>query len=317
MRFRNIIACLLAGAAIAGRPVQAADNRGTQIHNLRNPVWSARHDLRDPSVLKVSDGYYIFYSRPPGKNEVPRRDWTVACAFTKDFVHFERAHDVSPPCHASPGDVILWHGRYLLPYQSYPAIPTRLVVSESADLKTWSAPAPFLTEAVDLPWNDARRVIDPTFVIDKDTLHCFFVGTTTKPSKANLLGHAVTRDASLRQWTILTRDTPLIGRSARAPDGVENVMVFRNRGQWTMIYSEGLAAQHLALATSADLLSWKLEGPLSLPKQGWMSRKQGAPFVWRDGAEWRMMLMGENNTGRTTFGLLFSDDGQKWTPLPE
>ena len=51
---------------------------------------------------------------------------------------------------------------------------------------------------------------------------------------------------------------------------------------WTMIYSEGLADQHLAIASSPDLIEWKLEGPIEIPRQKWMSRKFGAPFIWRE-----------------------------------
>jgi sucrose-6-phosphate hydrolase SacC (GH32 family) len=304
-------------ATVRAQPGAAAPAGRADLARLRNPVWTSRDNLRDPSVLKTAEGYQIFYSRLSGTNWGSPENWAVACACTKDFVHYEHDRDVSPKGYASPGDVVQWHGRHLLPYQSYPAKPTRLCMSESADLNSWSAPIPFLTEAAELPWNDARRVIDPTLVVDGETLHCFFVGTTMRPAKANLLGHAITRDPKLARWEILTKDAPLLGRSERAPDGVENVMVFKTGDQWTMIYSEGLAAQHLAWATSQDLLTWKFAGPLDIPRQTWMARKFGAPFVWRDGDQWRMILMGENTAGRTAFGLLTSPDGHTWQILPE
>ena len=153
--------------------------------------------------------------------------------FTKDFVHFERNCDLSGEGHASPGDVVFWHGRYVLPYQSYPTAPTQLCFSESPDLQEWSAPKMFLTEARSLRWNTRQRVIDPTLVLEGDTLHCFFIGSADvtdavgKSLRANLLGHAVTRDPEMEHWEILTPAAPLLGVSASAPDGVENVMVFR------------------------------------------------------------------------------------------
>ena len=84
-----------------------------------------------------------------------------------------------------------------------------------------------------------------------------------------------------------------------------------------MIYSEGLVNQHLARAVSADLRSWQPQGPLELPRQKWMARKYGAPFVWREDGQWVMILMGEDTAGKTTFGLLTSPDGAQWTLLPE
>ena len=76
------------------------------------------------------------------------------------------------------------------------------------------------------------------------------------------MGHAITRDPKLEKWEILTPDAPLIGFSESAPDGVENTMIIRTGDRWTMIYSEGLADQHLAIATSPDLIEWKLEARL-------------------------------------------------------
>jgi sucrose-6-phosphate hydrolase SacC (GH32 family) len=292
---------------------------------LRNPVWVSKDNLRDPSVLKTTAGYHLFYSRladGPGGWASPN-NWSIACIFTRDFMTFERNRDVSAKGFASPGDVILWHGRYVLPYQSYPARPVQLYFSESKDLGDWSPGRTFLAEAARLPWNGQQRVIDPSFVIDGDTLHCFFVGSAVhkdasgKSVRANLMGHAVTRDPQLQQWEILTRDRPLFGPSERAPDGVENTMIFRTGVDWTMIYSEGLARQHLALAASSDLRDWKLLGPLPIPRQKWNSRKCGAPFVWRDGSRWLMILMGTNENDRTTFGLATSPDGRQWTLLPE
>lgn len=311
------VALLATVSAEPAPPAAALD-----VSALRNPVWVSSDNLRDPSVLKVKDGYQLFYSRLAGGQGgwADPRNWTIGAAFTKDFEHFEGLHDVSPPGCASPGDVVFWHGRWVLPYQFYPARPVKLCFSESKDLSQWSAPKAFLEEALELPWNEQKRVIDPTFVVDGDTLHCFFVGSKGNvggKGHANLMGHAITRDPGLSKWEILTPDAPLIGISERAPDGVENTMIVKTGDHWTMIYSEGLANQHLALASSRDLLKWTLDGPIELPRQQWMKTKFGAPFVWRDGTGWLMILMGQNANSRTTFGLLTSPDARQWKLLPE
>lgn len=317
-RFRALLIVAVIFCATMG--VRAGDFRG-----LHNPVWISADNLRDPSVLKTEDGYHLFYSRlsaTQGGWGNPT-NWHIAEVVTKDFVTFTNGHDVSPAGCASPGDVVKWHGRWLLPYQTYPATPTQLVFSESPDLKSWSASKPFLAEARFLPWNKLKRVIDPTLVLDGDVLHCYFIGSANvtnaagKVLRANPLGHAITRDPKLERWEILTTNAPLLGVSDRAPDGVENIMIFRTDDHWTMIFSEGLANQHLALATSTDLVSWEQHGPIEIPRQKWMARKYGAPFVWRDGDQWLMILMGESSAGRTTFGLLTSLDGTKWVLLPE
>jgi len=292
---------------------------------LRNPVWTTRDNLRDPSVYKAADGYHLYYSRYAADLNWGRASaWSVREVVTRDFVHFDKDHAVTPDGYASPGDVVFWGDRFVLPYQHYPSPPKQLYFSESRDHASWSAPQPFLAEALALPWNTEHRAIDPTFVIDGDTLHCFFVGSAQvpdpaggKPIRANLLGHAITRDPALKDWTILTMDHPLIGTSERAPDGVENIAVFRTGTDWTMIYSEGLAHQHIALATSPDLMKWTPQGRIELPMQNWMQARYGAPFVWPDGKGWLMVLMGEDANKKTTFGLLSSSDGRKWNLLPE
>jgi hypothetical protein len=305
----------------AGR-MSPSPQRPSGMMALRNPVWTSKDNLRDPSVLPTKDGYRLFYSRYTGEDASSPNSWSVAEATTRDFSVFENDRDVSPKGHASPGDVIEWHGRHILPYQTYPARPTRLCFSESQDLRNWSPPKIMLEEAAALPWNDFRRVIDPTLVVDGDTLHCYFVGSgKTKDAegreiRANLLGHAITRDPKLEKWEILTRDKPLIGISPQAPDGVENIMIFRTGDHWTMIYSEGLAETTPRPCHVQGLISWKLEGPIDIPVQSWMARKHGAPFVWREKDRFWMILMGENAAGRTTFGLLHSTDGKTWQLLP-
>ena len=292
---------------------------------LRNPVWTSKDNLRDPSVLKTRQGYHLFYSRFSGQTAGwgDPGNWHIAEVFTKDFLTFTNDRDISPGGCASPGDVVWWQGRWVLPYQTYPGKPTQLVFAESTNLVDWSAPRPFLTGALTLPWNRLRRVIDPSFVVDGETLHCWFVGSAYHTNangdqfKVNLMGHAITRDPKLEKWEITTPTAPLIGISPNAPDGVENTMVFRTEDHWTMIYSEGLVAQHLARASSPDLVNWKLEAPVKIPRQKWMTHKYGAPFVWRDGDRWLMILMGAVAEDRTSFGLLSSTDGEHWSLLPE
>jgi sucrose-6-phosphate hydrolase SacC (GH32 family) len=276
-------------------------------------------------VLKTNSGYVLFYSRfnyDLGPWNAPDA-WTIGCVQTKDFAHFDNDRDISPASCASPGDCVMWGGRYVLPYQRYPRKPVELCFSESDNLRRWSSPKPFLEAALQLPWNKEHRVIDPTFIVVGNTLHCFFVGSAMikdaagKPVHTNLLGHAITTDPSLDKWQILTPDQPLIGPSPRAPDGVENIAVFKTGNLWTMVYSEGLVHQHIARATSPDLMTWTETGPIELPVQKWMARRYGAPYVWADGDGWVMILMGENAAGRTTFGLLTSHDGVQWSLLPE
>ena len=289
------------------------------LKKLSNPIWKRSDNLRDPSVWKSADGYHLFYSRYSNNDWTKPENWSIAHVITKDFVTFEEDRDISAKGFASPGDVIRWKGKYILPYQSYPEVPTMLCYSTSDDLENWSKPVFFLEEAVHLPWNQANRVIDPTFVTEGERLHCFFVGTDRVhyASATNLVGHAYTDDPELKEWTITTVDSPLIGTCEDGPDGAENVTVFRNNNEWVMIYSEGLKSQHLAYITSKDLIYWGNKGKITIPEQSWMSTRYGAPYVWKEDEYWVMILMGEDGNSHTTFGLLTSKDGIIWEALSE
>jgi len=127
----------------------------------------------------------------------------------------------------------------------------------------------------------------------------------------------VTQDPTLESWEILTPDKPLLGRSERAPDGCENVTVYRVGDEWVLLYSEGLLHQHLAYATSADLVRWSFKGVIDLPAQRWMAKRYGAPAVWQEDNHWFMVLMGIGEDDRATLGMLTSNDAIHWNPLPE
>lgn len=287
--------------------------------NLTNPVWDRCDNLRDPAVYKAEDGtYHIFYSRYSNKDWSKPENWAIGHVTTRDFIIYENDKDISPKGFASPGDLIYLNGKYILPYQSYPEVPTMLCYSVSEDLKQWSDPIFFLEEAVELPWNKARRVIDPCFVVDGTRLHCFFVGTDRESQAypVNLVGHAYTDDMTLKNWTITSLDKPLIGIGERNADGAENVTVYRVKDKWGMIFSEGLVKQHLAYAESDDLVHWDIKNKIEIEGQSWMTVRYGAPYVWTEEDGYKMILMGENDEGHTTFGLLTSDDGLNWVQCP-
>jgi len=289
------------------------------LSSLRNPVWRRSDNLRDPSVFKNKDGYILFYSRFSNNDWSKTENWSVASVLTHDFQEFVHDRDITPKGYASPGDLVYWGGRYILPLQSYPLKHSTLCYIESADLVHWSSPKIFLADVLDLDWNREKRAIDPTFVISADTLHCYFVGSDDASCKmhTNLIGHATTKDQNLEHWNIISKDAPLIGVSDSSPDGAENVAILKNEHEWIMIYSEGLVDQHLAFGKSRDLFNWTFEGRIGVSPQRWMDRKFGAPFVWKEENQWLMILMGHGNDDRTTLGLLTSTDGIRWNLLEE
>jgi sucrose-6-phosphate hydrolase SacC (GH32 family) len=80
-----------------------------------------------------------------------------------------------------------------------------------------------------------------------------------------------------------------------------------------MLFSEGMANQHLASAESNDLIHWKPLGTVEIADQPWFAFRHGAPFVWEEYGLFYMILMGEENADhRSSFGFLSSRDGIHW-----
>lgn len=292
---------------------------------ITNPIFKRSDNLRDPAVLPVEGGYMLYYTRYSNKEWCCAENWSVAAVFTPDFKTFENDRDITPKNFASPGDPVWWHDRLIMPYQSYPEMPQSLwySVCEKGDGRDWSDPIPVLDEVIDLPWNGKKRAIDISFAVDGDTLHAWFVGNAApgdpNPKRqGNLLGHAMTKDPELKDWTITSVDNPLIENYDRAPDGVENVVVYRAGGQWVMMLSEGIAEQHIAYAVSDDLLTWDIKDVVPVPKQDWLAYRHGAPYVWQEDDHYYMVLMGEESPdNRSSLGLLHSSDGFNWEIIPE
>jgi len=305
--------------------------------SLFNPVFSLPGRVRDPAVRLNEAGeaelFFTYFRGNPAAmfTSAGAKDYYVSRVVTRDWQTFSEPSDITPPGFASPDAPIRWDNATIIAFQAYPdkslgGKSSGLFFSRRDDgSEIWSEPRPFLREALTLPWNTGGRAIDPTLVLDSDgRLHCFFVGSTKRQRgdrrRANLLGQAVSTDPDLQRWEVLSREAPLIGTSSRAPDGVENVAVFRRRSDAVMIYSEGLKSQHLAHAVSKDdLISWQRRGALSVGEARWTAGRYGAPFVWAEGDCWWMALMGEaeTQTHQSAIGLLHSSDGVHWQLLPE
>ncbi len=288
---------------------------------LTNPIIELSDNLRDPAVVKVGDTWHLYYTRYSNADWYRKENWSVARITTRDWIKFEDDRDITPKGYASPGDVVFWHDRWILPYESYPIHPSGLFFSQSSDLLTWSEPEQFLAEAWKLSWNTFARAIDPTLVVLGEYLYCFF--TASLPGmgdrkRANGIGLARTTDPNLCEWEIISRDKPFLGPSSAYPDGVENLAIVPGKSSgWTMYYSAGLKNQRIAQMESEDLVVWNNPRPVVLEEQWWCSKVQGAPGLFVDGDQTYMIIMGADDTNRTRFGLARQTGSDKWVFLPE
>jgi hypothetical protein len=316
------------------------------LDGLENPVISRSDNLRDPAVTQVGDEWHIYFSRVSNSDWNALENWAVARLRTKDWRSFYDDRDLTPKGYGSPGDIVWWHGRWILPYQSYPVQPSALYFSESGDRVSWSEPRPFLSEALSVRWNSYGRAIDPTIVVHDEQAYCFFTGSLNVDGRrANVVGLAVTEDPDLQEWEILSKDAPLIQPSERYPDGAENLTIYPAEAEaaspedamkddaviddamiheadpdaganrrWIMIYSAGLKKQRLAGMWSADLRNWHDPAPIELEPQWWCERRIGAPCTFTVEGELAMLVMGTEEVAgrRTRLGIARRSAAGQW-----
>lgn len=195
-------------------------------NGVRNPVFSLPQGrVRDPAVVALKDSsstsvsYELYFTNYRGNPAAmfsgsSAKFYTVRVVRTSDWQVFSEPSDVTPPGFASPDAPVTWRNSTILAFQAYPDKSlggkySGLYFSRrsprAANGRGWSRPKPFLQDALRLPWNSAKRAIDPTLIVDShDQLHCFFVGSAWIGSeddrrRANLLGHAVTDDPELKR----------------------------------------------------------------------------------------------------------------------
>jgi sucrose-6-phosphate hydrolase SacC (GH32 family) len=293
---------------------------GMNWNKLKNPILEGSDNLRDPAVLKVGDTWHLYYTRYSNADWYRAENWSVARVMTKDWIRFDDDRDITPKGYASPGDIVFWQGRWILPFESYPIHPSGLCFAQSSDLTSWSEPVQFLSEALQLPWNTYARAIDPTLVVHGDYLYCYFTASLPglgNRKRANGIGLARTKDPNLQGWEMLSKDQPLLGPSPDYPDGVENLAILKSKTSgWSMYYSAGLKNQRIARMDSEDLVGWHKPRPIVLEDQWWCTKVQGAPGFFTHDNHMHMIIMGADDSNRTRFGLARQTGPETWKFLP-
>lgn len=158
--------------------------------------------------------------------------------------------------YGSPGNVIRDGGDWLLCLQTYPRPngepygndSSRLWTMRSNDLEGWGAPDLLRVKGPDVPAEKMGRMIDPYLLADKDTpgkWWCLF--------KQNGVSRSWSSD--LKTWTF----------AGHAPAG-ENACVIVDGGEYVLFHSP---ENGIGIKRSADLVSWRDEGVLTLGQDAW------------------------------------------------
>ena len=236
--------------------------------------------LRDPAIYYHEGEFHLYFTLVKGLYE-DRQAWFIGHVKTQDFILFDELSCISPEGYASPGNVFLHEGRFVICYQSYPrksldkkpGDECRLFLSYSDDLEQWGDPEIVSEEGCRSNWGLRGswqcRQIDPCVLREGDTYYLFYKGG---------LHMGLWASEDLRTWRDLTPDKPLLERGPESwSHGVENPCVIKVDKRFYLLYDstgkyDGTKQNLFHYITSPDLAVWGVGHTLGLP------RSAGAPF---------------------------------------
>ncbi len=239
-----------------------------KLEKLNSPVLFHGNETtayRDPAVL-LRDGYfYLFFTLVEIEKDGMVYSYT-ATSKSKDLVQWTPPRKLTPKDQnlnfSSPGNIIRFHGEWLLCLQTYPRpgyladkMPVygngsaRLFILRSKNLENWGEPELLKVKGPDVAVADMGRMIDPYLLEDKDEpgkYWCFF--------KQNGVSMSYTYD--FINWTFYGHT-----------ESGENTCVLIDDKQYVLFHSP---SNGIGIKKSADLKSWTDWGKLiTLGQPGW------------------------------------------------
>jgi predicted GH43/DUF377 family glycosyl hydrolase len=246
---------------------------------IKNPIFHFdKYDLRDPAVFIHEEKVYLYFTWYDAEND----KWYVGMTQTEDFINFSEVKIITPPCYASPGNIMKVENKFIICFQRYGMTPNMIALAWSEDLVNWSEPELVFNTGAENKWNLDVRTIDPYIVKHDRQYYCFYTGSKPPVDDkcgCNLIGLAKSPD--LKNWQDISLEKPALDMEYEweKPDGVENNCVIRlKNGKWFMLYSASLRNQKIAWATSNDLISWEKGGLCNIPEFPGATCKS-APFI--------------------------------------
>ena len=291
--------------------------------NAVNPILSVPGcALRDPAIYYHQGEFHLYFTLVKGLYG-DRQEWYIGHVKTADFILFSEISCISPRGYASPGNVFLHEGHFVICYQSYPRTSLaktpgdvcRLFFSFSDDLETWGDPEIVSEEGCRSAWGLTgswrHRQIDPYVLVEGNTYYLFYKG---------VMHIGLWASDDLRSWRDLTPDKPLIEKGPEAwSHGVENPCVIKVDDTFYLFYvstgkHEGRKPNQFTYLTSRDLIRWDAGRTMHLPRSPLLRDFYNAPFFidLRDALGIFMVTYHVGNS-RDSSGRYLSDLGIGWS----
>ena len=270
-------------------------------------IRSAVPYSKDPTVIRLEDGYYMYYSIPaydpdrlPDTYDGPRDGWHSGIARSQDMIRWEnlgemdlrdtqgnRIWECVAPC------VKIFDGQIHLFYQRRPK-PDVLhgiwhAVSEDGIRFVNTCDEPVFTPHTD--WSIPRAIDAEVYRLGEKMILIY--ATRDPQGEVQMLGMAEApygSDYGPDQWTLLTRDGALLQPEFEWEGHcIEAATVIKENGLWYMFYagSYNHERQQIGVAWSRDGRFFKRLPPDGLvfphgEEGSWNEWESGHPGVFRD-----------------------------------
>lgn len=270
---------------------------------------------KDPAVVRLGDGYFLYYSVPPFKDGRSSDGWAIGVAHSVDLETWSRVGEIRPvqECErngiCAPGAWV-HGGKIHLFYQTYGN------GRNDAICHAWSVDGVHFERDESNPvfhpsgdWN-CGRAIDADVIEDGDRLLLYYA-TRDPDFRIQMLGVAaapLTSSFGRGDWVQIDDGPILKPELPWEQECIEAAAVCRRNGRLFMFYAGAYnnKPQQIGCAVSDDGVSWqRLSDEPILPNGApgtWNSSESGHPYVFVDYDEsTHLFFQGNNDNGRSWY----------------
>ena len=280
--------------------------------------------VKDPSVIRFGDRYFLYTSLPPRPSTAPgqaaeQSGWGIGIATSTDLIHWSSAGEILPEQEverqgiAAPGARVI-NGKVHLFYQTYGHGPKDAICHAVSDdgIHFVHDPSNPVYRPANMPWSSGRAIDAEVLLVPAKNKAYLYFATRDPQSKRQMLGLA---EAALDSgfgagaWHDVSTAGPLLKPDLPwEQDCIEAPSVVEHAGVYYLFYGGAYnnVPQQIGLARSTDAVHWTRisDGPFlpNGPAGSWNSSESGHPGVFQDGDRTYLFYQG-NSDGGHTYGI--------------
>ena len=308
-------------AAFAALP---AFSQGPPLVYYSEASHLGRPFVKDPSVVRFKDQYFMYVSLPPRPSAAPggsaeQSGWSIGIAVSRDLVHWSSAGEITGTEEverqgiAAPGARVI-NGRVHLFYQTYGHGPKDAICHAVSDdgIHFEHDPSNPVYRPVNMPWSSGRAIDAEVLLVPELGKAYLYFATRDPTSKRQMLGMAEARldsNFGAGAWHDVSMSGPILQPELPwEQDCTEAPSVLARNGVFYLFYAGAYnnVPQQIGLARSTDAVHWtRVSAQPFLPNGpagSWNSSESGHPGILQDGGRTYLFYQG-NSDGGHTYGI--------------